>query len=255
MAAGTSAVLLLIGSGVAGVVALSSGDDAKPGVITAVGTASTGDEGGSSAATIDGNAPELPPGDSVAVPARTSKELDPAVSRKRPGEVARSTAKAEPSPVTTAETEILPARPVITTRTDTETREVPFSTQTVSDPDLPSGSREVQTPGVAGEQTLRYLVTLTDGKQTGRRLLDSTVTRPPQQQVVAVGAKTDRCDGAPLGLCLPIGRDMTTCGGGHHWRGERDENDQAEDGGQISLGDNGISVLGSEQNPDGGWGC
>jgi hypothetical protein len=142
-------------------------------------------------------------------------------------------AKAEPSLTVTS------TQPVVTTRTEVETREVPYASRTVRDPSLPRGSQRVQTPGVAGEETLRYLVTLTDGKQTGRRLLDSTVTRQPQQEVVAYGDsadKSDRC-GASLDLCVPLGRDSTRCR--YHRRNES---------GQISVSGNNLGVLG------GGWG-
>jgi hypothetical protein len=137
------------------------------------------------------------------------------------------------------------AQSVITTRTETETREVPFGTRTVRDLGLPSGSQQVRTPGVAGEETLRYLVTLTDGKQTDRRLVDSTVTRPPQQEVIAVGDRSDRC-GAALDFCVPIGRDATC---GHHRRGESGE---VEESGQVNVGGNDIGLLSG--SPSGGHG-
>jgi hypothetical protein len=107
------------------------------------------------------------------------------------------------------------AAPVVTTRTDVETRALPFDTRVVRDPSMPRGTRRVETRGAAGEQTLRYLVTLTDGRQTSRRLLGSTVTRQPQNRVVAVGSarRVDPdidCDQI-LGICLPFGRTAMTC--------------------------------------------
>jgi hypothetical protein len=107
--------------------------------------------------------------------------------------------------------------PVITTRTDVETREVPFQTRFVRDPFLPRGTRKTTAAGVPGEQTLRYLVTLTDGRETGRKLLGTTVTREPQHRVVTIGSARDfddaddfgghrdRC-GHRLRFCLPMGR-------------------------------------------------
>ncbi|MBO3740406.1 G5 domain-containing protein [Actinoplanes flavus] len=102
------------------------------------------------------------------------------------------------------------AGPVVTTRTDERTRVIPFRTKVVRDPALPRGTRFVRSPGVPGEETARYLVTLTDGKQTARRLLGRTVTRKPENRVVVFGALRrsaldPACEHA-LDLCVPMGR-------------------------------------------------
>ncbi|WP_430780855.1 G5 domain-containing protein [Actinoplanes sp. G11-F43] len=102
------------------------------------------------------------------------------------------------------------AEPVVTTRTDVETRAVPFDTEVVRDSSMPRGTRRIEVDGRAGEETLRYLVTLTDGRQTARRLLTSSITKEPQNRVVAVGSRRHlgfdpECDRA-LHLCLPWGR-------------------------------------------------
>jgi surface rod structure-forming protein G len=244
MAAGTSALLILIGGGAAGVAALTRGD-AKPRIVTTVGDA----------AVPGGAAPEGPlsgraPRNAVAVPTRTSAEGERAVSRNPAREPAPGgavpTAKAQPSLAVPAAKAA--AQPVVTTRTETETREIPYATRTVRDPGLPSGSKQVQTPGVAGEETLRYVVTLTDGKQTDRRLLDSTVTRQPQQEIVALGDKADRC-GAALDFCVPLGRDGTC--GGHR----RDESGEVGENGQVNFGGNDLALLsgGHGNGVDGSW--
>jgi hypothetical protein len=103
-----------------------------------------------------------------------------------------------------------PTRPVLTSRTDVETREIPFETRTVRDPALPRGTRRVDTPGVPGVETLRYLVTLADGQPTGRRLIDATVTRQPQHRIVALGTRRPPAQhagcGQALNICVPLGR-------------------------------------------------
>jgi hypothetical protein len=68
-----------------------------------------------------------------------------------------------------------------------ETEAIPFRTTLVRDPSVPPGAREIQTPGVPGERLLRYEVTYTGNRETSRRLLDSRVTREPQDRVVAFG--------------------------------------------------------------------
>ena len=70
-----------------------------------------------------------------------------------------------------------------------ETEAIPFRTTLVRDRSLPPGSREIETPGVPGERLLRYEVTYTGNQETSRRLLDSTITREPQDRVVAFGPR------------------------------------------------------------------
>lgn len=98
------------------------------------------------------------------------------------------------------------------TRTEVETREIPYETRLVRDPALPSGARKVESPGVPGVETLRYLVTLTDGRPTDRKLIDAVVTRQPQHRVVALGTRhpappsQHRNCGEALNFCVPLGR-------------------------------------------------
>lgn len=243
MTAGASALLIAIGGGVAGVAALTRGS-AEPRTVTAVGDAAA-----PGAATSAGPPAEQPPRNAVAARERTLAEADRTATRSPVrGALAAGgralPAKAQPSPV------VPDARAagqrLITTRTEVETREIPYPTRVVSDPGLPSGSRRVQTPGVAGEVTLRYLVTLTDGRPTDRRLLDSTVTRPPQQEVVALGAP-DGQRGCPLDFCVPLSRD-SRCR--HHGRDESADVVPARESGQVSVTGNDLAVLPGERA---GW--
>jgi hypothetical protein len=261
MAAGTSALLIAIGGAAAGIAALSR-DDAKPRIVTAVGDAAgagvgnaagnaAGNPAGNTAGDAAGNAAgagvaspgvlpgrQLPKG-AVAADARTVAGADRSVTRnpaREPVAVgARPPAKTQPNSVVSVAKPS--AQPVITTRTEVVTREIPYPTRTVSDPGLLRGRQRVQTPGVAGEETLRYLVTLTDGKPTDRRLLDSTVTRQPQQEVVALGARDARAGRhCPLSFCVPLGRDA---GCRHHRR----ESAQVDENGQVSVGGNDLALL------------
>jgi hypothetical protein len=86
-------------------------------------------------------------------------------------------------------------------------------------------------------------VTVTDGKPTDRRLLDSTVTRQPQQEIVALGAQNGQ-KGCPLDFCVPLGRDATCR---HHRRdesGEVSQSGQAGESGQVSVTGNDLALLG-----------
>jgi hypothetical protein len=87
--------------------------------------------------------------------------------------------------------------PVIATQTVTETRTIPFRTQFVRDSSLPRGEKRTETEGVEGEQTLSWLVTYTDGRQTGRQLVGTTVSRQPRPRVVAFGWRERGWDREP----------------------------------------------------------
>ncbi|MEU8236929.1 G5 domain-containing protein [Actinoplanes missouriensis] len=232
MTAGATALLVLAGAGVAGVVALS-GDDART-----VATADAGIGG------PDLGAPRLE--ESPEVVSRAAAAAEPLPQRHTPatpstgptaaaagaaaaGAVQLSRARVAderadrtgPRPTRTAGKEpaeratphrapaqTSAAEPVVTTRTDVETRDIPFPTQVIRDPSLPRGTRKIESPGLTGEETLRYLVTLTDGRPTARILIGTEVTRAPEPRIVVFGARhaADRsCEGL-LRVCVPLGR-------------------------------------------------
>ncbi|MFK3981419.1 G5 domain-containing protein [Micromonospora sp. NPDC050397] len=117
-----------------------------------------------------------------------------------------ATAAAQPAVTTTKP-------PTVERRTVTETKQIPFSTRTVNDATLAKGTKKTKTKGVAGVKTLTYELTLTDGKQTGKKLVKETVTKAPVTQVVAVGTKAaSRCD-PNYGGCVPIASDVDCAGG------------------------------------------
>lgn len=77
--------------------------------------------------------------------------------------------------------------PVVTTKTETKTQSIPFSSATVSTPALPKGTSKITTPGVDGVLTFAYKVTYTDDIQTGKELISQTTTTTPITQVTSVG--------------------------------------------------------------------
>jgi hypothetical protein len=225
MTAGTTALLMVIGAAVGGVAVLTKDGPDAPRIVTAVG------EAAAPQADAELQAPAPPP----YVPAKPG--LDPAATLSRTTDQADRTGPREPhraaeAPSTTAAAQApvrtrtkpdqpqapvsaAPAQPSITTRTDVEKREVPFQTRFVRDPSLPRGTRKVTAAGVPGEEALRYLVTLTDGQETDRKLMDITVTREPQDRVITFGSRRgfgrphggrDRECRRKLDLCVPLGR-------------------------------------------------
>ncbi|MBU2662839.1 G5 domain-containing protein [Actinoplanes bogorensis] len=237
MTAGTSALLIAIGGVAVGVGMLTGDDPAAPRIVTAIGQA-----GGAPPVDPQASYETRPPGSmglgadsagSVPVPAgavagaagpahraagtttpagttpRTSDKADRTGTRAPRPPAKASQAGSPGRPGSEAPTAAIPPGPQVTTRTDVETREVPFQTRFVRDPSLPRGTRKVQAEGVAGEETLRYLVTLTDGQETSRKLMDIVVTRQPQHRVIAFGGRRGfdgRCDDKGLDLCVPLGR-------------------------------------------------
>jgi hypothetical protein len=263
MVAGASAVLLVFGGGVA-VVALLTRHPAEPRFGTAVGDAAIGDGAPAPVKPEPALTPPFPPitkgpVGADAVRLRTAAKADRTAIR-HPMHGPAPAAAAAPLPAEPRSETIgppapapapAPARPVITTRIQAATSEIPYSTRTVRDPSLPEGVREVQSPGVAGERTVRYLLTLTDGRQTGRRLLDSTVTRPPQPQIVTLGEETDdqqsggwhrhgrgghHADCGDFDVCMPLGRDSACLDGYDQWAEAGDEVTVYQDGVELRSG-------------------
>jgi len=123
-------------------------------------------------------------------------------------------ASAEPEATPEAEATAPPvAKPVAEKKIVRETQRIAFSTRTVKDSSLASGTKKVRTKGVAGQRTVTYEVTYTGGKQIAKKQVSSTVTRAAVTQVVAVGTKSTRkCDPNYSG-CVPIASDVDCAGG------------------------------------------
>jgi hypothetical protein len=95
---------------------------------------------------------------------------------------------------------------VVTTGRETRTLVIPFGTRVVNDPARLVGFKLVQVPGAPGVETLRYLVTFTNGRPTARRLVARTITRPAQPRVIILGTGSPQpCSAA--GGCVPTGRE------------------------------------------------
>jgi hypothetical protein len=76
---------------------------------------------------------------------------------------------------------------VITVRSQTRVEKIPYRTETITDPDLRPGAQRVIQPGLPGERQVAEQVTLENGKETGRRLMKTQITRQPIPQRAAVG--------------------------------------------------------------------
>ncbi|WP_127498012.1 G5 domain-containing protein [Actinoplanes solisilvae] len=243
MVAGTSALLIVLGSAAAGVVALTKDGPDAPRIVTAVGQAAAEEPppagtaaGGQAGAPAPRRAVAQPGFDPGATAPRTSNQADRTATRepRRPAKAPPHAAAPAPVRQVVPRDSVVPS--ALTTRTEYEKREVPFQTRLVRDPDLPRGTKKVQSAGTPGEETLRYLVTVTDGQETDRRLMDITVTKEPQDRVVAFGARRgDRDCGKRLRLCVPLGRDGCPT--------ERQPESAVALGGSVTVLDQDIELL------------
>lgn len=149
----------------------------------------------------------------AALPAATQQVAD-VDEAGTPSETAVPDETADADEATTAP-EVAAPKQVIT-KTVTETKSIAFNTRTVNDSTLAKGKKKTRTNGKAGVRTLTYQVTLTDGKQTAKKLLRSVVTRAPVTKVVAIGTKkasSSGCDPNYSGACVPIASDVDCAGG------------------------------------------
>jgi hypothetical protein len=115
------------------------------------------------------------------------------------------------------DTETTTVDPQVVKKTVTTTKKIAFTTRTVKDGSLAKGKKRTMSHGLSGVRTLTYEVTLTDGKQTAKKLIKSVITRQPVQQVIAIGTQTakpvSRCDPNYSGACVPIASDVDCAGG------------------------------------------
>ncbi len=77
--------------------------------------------------------------------------------------------------------------PKIEKRNETETKEIPYETVTVSDPSLKQGGTKVTAPGENGLRELVYEVTYTDGVETHRELISDTIAQPAKDRIISEG--------------------------------------------------------------------
>ena len=81
---------------------------------------------------------------------------------------------------------------------ETRTSVIPFSTQTIIDPNLAEGQADVRQQGVNGEKTQVYDVTYVDGVAESETLKSETVTSMAIDQIIAVGAAKSDTDKGPI---------------------------------------------------------
>lgn len=79
----------------------------------------------------------------------------------------------------------------VTVQTDTEERIIPYGRETVRDATLPAGETRLVSAGVNGLQVDTYAITLEDGVEVERRLIQRVTVRQPQNEVLLIGARQE----------------------------------------------------------------
>ncbi|MGY1705461.1 transglycosylase family protein [Geodermatophilus sp. SYSU D00697] len=97
----------------------------------------------------------------------------------------------------------------------TETAAVPHGTVETEDAGAYEDDRTVTRPGVDGEQATTFRVTVTDGVETAREQLATTVTRAPVDELVTVGTKERPA--APAVAGGSVWDQLAKCEAGGNW--------------------------------------
>ncbi len=74
-------------------------------------------------------------------------------------------------------------------QTITQEQEIPFETEKIQDADRDVGFKEIKTPGTKGKKVVSYEVEMRNGKEVGRKEIQSVVQEQPKKQVEIVGTK------------------------------------------------------------------
>lgn len=76
-------------------------------------------------------------------------------------------------------------------QTVTQEEDVVFETQQIKDANQNKGYKHVQTPGINGKKTVTYKVTMQNGKEVKRDVVNSVTTKEATKQVEVIGTKVN----------------------------------------------------------------
>lgn len=104
------------------------------------------------------------------------------------------------------------SEPVKTTKSLTETEELPFQKKTEETAELNQGINQIKQAGSTGIRTKTYQVTYMDGQEVGRELVSNEITTLPQDEITLIGTyvaptyveSRPACDSNYAGGCVPI---------------------------------------------------
>ncbi|WFM79941.1 G5 domain-containing protein [Streptococcus pluranimalium] len=112
------------------------------------------------------------------------------IERNKVSEEITTPAIEEVIEIGTKEVKMTPWTPIVVpvVTEETETEEIPFTTETRENPNLPKGETRVVQEGKNGSRTVVYTVVTVDGKETGRTVKSDT-TVDAVTEIVEVGTK------------------------------------------------------------------
>jgi len=146
-----------------------------------------------------------------------------------------------------------PSAPVITYRLVRKRTSIGFATRNVKTAALKKGVTRVKQHGRRGVRVAVYRLTLRDGVESGRRLVNRYVARRPVPRIVLHGTyvkpkpalqPSKQCDPNYAGACVPIASDVDCAGGSG--------NGPAYVQGPVRVV--GTDIYGLDSDGD-GWGC
>ena len=126
-----------------------------------------------------------------------------------------TTKKASQPPVNT---EIVESSPVVSTKIETEEIPLGFEETTENSSTLEAGKTQIKTEGVVGLKIITHEVTITDGKETSRKVKSEEISKKPVNKVTIVGTYIkpapapkpspkqvgSNCDPNYSGGCVPL---------------------------------------------------
>lgn len=75
-------------------------------------------------------------------------------------------------------------------QTATVEEPIAFPVRQIQDADQPAGYSKVQTAGMNGRKNVTYEITMQNGKEVGRKVIQSVTVEEPKEQIEIIGAKT-----------------------------------------------------------------
>lgn len=96
----------------------------------------------------------------------------------------------KPAPTYTPPPVYTPPKPVVTSKIETKTEEIPFETTNKNDDTLSEGNTRV-VEGTNGVKTISFKVTFTDGVETSREKTGESITTAPVHKVILKGTKKE----------------------------------------------------------------
>lgn len=98
-------------------------------------------------------------------------------------------------------------------------QDVPMSVRTIKDPSLALGTSAVRQQGSPGKKIVTYQIQLRNGKEAGRKVIQSVLVQPPVTQIMVVGTKQTNSSNAEvlykLRMCETHGNYQTNTGNGY----------------------------------------